>query len=180
MRDAFGGVFMFNLLIVFIFIFVAFSAVSLTYAKAFRLKNSLISYVEEQEIISLDLNSEKLEGIDKILQGASYYKTCDSIGYNDGKIKSAEGKTVGYCHNGVVIRIKDGYPQNVDGTKNEENKTITKLIIYEITTYADWNLGVLNKILALGGQSEDSQSPINGFWEIKGEAKVVARDVKYN
>lgn len=180
MRDAFGGVFMFNLLIVFIFIFVAFSAISLTYAKAFRLKNSLISYIEEQEIISLDLNGEKLEGIDEILQGANYYKTCDSIGYNDGKIKSKEGKTEGYCHNGVVISIKNGYPQNIDGTKNKENKTITKLIVYEITTYADWNLGVLNKILALGGQSEDSQSPINGFWKIKGEAKVVARDVKYN
>ncbi len=172
MRDAFGGVFMFNLFIVFIFIFVAFSAVSLTYAKAFRLKNSLISYIEEKEIISLNLDNSKLEGIDKILQGASYYKTCDSINKKEGMNKSAEGKINEYCHNGVVISIKNGYPQNIDGTKNKENKTITKLIVYEITTYADWNLGVMNKLLALSGRTGEG---INGFWTIKGEAKVVAR-----
>ena len=64
MRDAFGGIFMFNLFIVFIFIFVAFSAVSLTYAKAFRLKNSLISYVEEKEIISLNKKKKNKTDLD--------------------------------------------------------------------------------------------------------------------
>lgn len=165
MRDAFGGLFMFNLFIIFIFIFVAFSAVSLTYAKAFRLKNSLITYVEEQEIISLNLDNTKLEGIDKILQGASYHKTCDSLNKRDGFSKSAEGKIDEYCHNGVVIRIKYGYPKKIDGTNS-------KLIVYEIMTYADWNLGVMNKLLALSGRNGES---IDGFWTIKGEAKVVQR-----
>jgi len=165
MRDAFGGIFMFNLFIVFIFIFVAFSAVSLTYAKAFRLKNSLISYVEEKEIISLNLDNNKLEGIDKILKGASYHKTCDSINKKEGISKSTEGKINEYCHNGVVIRIKDGYPDEIDGTNS-------KLIVYEIITYADWNLGVMNKLLALSGRTGEG---INGFWTIKGEAKVIAR-----
>ena len=179
MRDAFGGVFMFNLFIVFIFIYVAFSAVSLTYAKAFKLKNSLISYIEEQEIISLSLDNKKLEQIDKILQNASYYKTCDSIGYTEGEIKSNEGKTAGYCHNGVVIQIKKNYPQDIQGTKNEEKRTKSQLIVYEVIKYADWNLGVLNKLLALGGKSENSEEKLNGFWTIVGEAKVVARDISY-
>ena len=165
MRDAFGGLFMFNLFIIFIFIFVAFSAVSLTYAKAFRLKNSLITYVEEQEIISLNLDNKKLEGIDKILEDSSYHKTCDSINKREGIGKSAEGKINEYCHNGVVIKIKDGYPDKIDGTKS-------KLIVYEIITYADWNLGVMNKLLALSGRNGES---IDGFWTIKGEAKVVQR-----
>lgn len=165
MRDAFGGLFMFNLLIVFIFIFVAFSAVSLTYAKAFKLKNSLISYVEEKEIISLNLDNDKLEGIDKILEDASYHKTCDSINKNEGIKNSAEGIINEYCHNGVVIRIKDKYPQKIEGTSSN-------LIVYEIITYADWNLGAMNKLLALSGKNGEG---INGFWTIKGEAKVVAR-----
>ena len=165
MRDAFGGVFMFNLFIVFIFIFVAFSAVSLTYAKAFRLKNSLISYIEEKEIISLNLDNSKLEEMDKILEDASYYKTCDSVNLKEGISKSAEGKTNGYCHNGVVIKIKDGYPKKIDGTTS-------KLIVYEVITYADWNLGVMNKLLTLSGRTGEG---INGFWTIKGEAKVVER-----
>ena len=47
MRDAYGGIFMVRLFLVFIVIYVAFTAVSLNYAKAFRLKNKLIDYVEE-------------------------------------------------------------------------------------------------------------------------------------
>ena len=165
MRDAFGGVFMFNLFIVFIFIFVAFSAVSLTYAKAFRLKNSLISYVEEKEIISLNLDNNKLEGIDKILQDSSYHKTCDSINKNEGINKSVTGLINEYCYKGIVIRIKEGYPKGIEGTTSN-------LIVYEILTYADWNLGVMNKLLELSGRTGEG---INGFWTIKGEAKVVAR-----
>lgn len=165
MRDAFGGVFMFNLFIVFIFIFVAFSAVSLTYAKAFRLKNSLITYVEEQEIISLNLDNNKLEGIDKIIQNAKYHKTCESLNYNEGEFTSDEGKIDGYCYKGIVIRIKEDYPKTIEGTTS-------KLIKYEVITYADWNLGVLNKLLALSGRTGKG---VNGFWSIVGEAQVVAR-----
>ena len=165
MRDAFGGVFMFNLFIVFIYILVAFSAVSLTYAKAFRLKNSLITYVEEQEIISLNLDNNRLEGIEEIIQNAKYHKTCDSIGYNEGTSTSAEGKNDGYCYKGIVIRIKDGYPKKIEGTTS-------KLIVYEVITYADWNLGILNKFLAISGRTDEG---INGFWTIIGEAQVVAR-----
>ena len=51
MRDAFGGEFMIRLFLVFIFIYIMFSAVSLNYAKAFRLKNSVIDYLEKNEIL---------------------------------------------------------------------------------------------------------------------------------
>ena len=43
---------------------------------------------------------------------------------------------------------------------------------YNVYTYVNWNLGILNTILALGGQSRDSQDPIEGAWTIKGEAVV--------
>lgn len=165
MRDAFGGVFMFNLFIVFIYILVAFSAVSFTYAKAFRLKNSLITYIEEQEIISLNLDNNRLKGIDEIIQDAKYHKTCDSLGHNEGITISAEGKTSGYCYKGIVINIKEGYPSKIEGTNS-------KLIIYEVKTYADWNLGVMNKLLAISGRTGEG---IEGFWTIVGEAQVVQR-----
>ena len=44
MRDAFGGVFMFRLMLVFIVIYVAFTAISFKYAKSFRVKNSVIDF----------------------------------------------------------------------------------------------------------------------------------------
>lgn len=175
MRDSFGGLFMLNLFIVFIFIYVAFSALSLNYAKAFRLKNSIISFVEEKEIISLEHSdiSNKLDELDEILENANYNKTCDSVGSSEGEIKEGS-RTIGYCHNGVVIRLKDmngePNPKTIEGTTSKQ-------ITYEIITAANWNLGVLNKLLALGGNPDDPDNTlITGFWKIKGEAKVVKRN----
>ena len=71
MRDAFGGVFTMNFMLVFIFIFVAFSAISLNYAKAFRLKNSIIDFVEENEIVNLSDIDAKTDELNSILNKAN-------------------------------------------------------------------------------------------------------------
>ena len=164
MRDAFGGVFMIRLMLVFVFIFVAFTAISLNYAKAFRIKNRIIDFVEQEEILSLDDlfkrgNGNKLKKLDKILDNANYNKECTGVGIN-GQITSEAGESIGYCYRGIVI---------------EEAEVIDKTIKYNVYTYADWNLGTLNMILALGGQSPNSKYVINGSWEITGTAKVVKR-----
>lgn len=169
MRDAFGGVFTMNFLLVFIFIFIAVTAVSLNYAKAFRLKNSIIDFVEQNEIINpadIGTKSNLLDKLDEIIENANYNKTCDSILLTEGVIKSKEGKTTGYCHNGVVINIKDGYPQKIKGTSS-------KTIVYEITTYADWELGAFNKLLALAGTGGDAG--LFGTWSVKGEARITTK-----
>lgn len=162
MRDAFGGIFMIRLFIVFIFIYVAFAAVSLNYAKAFRVKNSVISFVEENEIVDLR-NINNIEKLDAILENAKYHKECK---YGNGTIRSIEGNNTGYCYNGIVIM------------KQKEEKlagTNSTIINYQILTYADWNLGVLTKILALGGKQANKKDYVDGAWEIIGEAKVVLR-----
>ena len=162
MRDAFGGVFMIRLFIVFIFIYVAFAALSLNYAKAFRVKNSVISFVEENEII--DLRSiNNIEKLNSILENANYNKECTN---GNGTIKSVEGNNIGYCHNGIVI-IKQS-EQKIAGTTS----TVIK---YQVITYADWNMGVLTKLLALGGEQANKDDYVDGTWAITGEATVVLR-----
>ena len=47
MRESFGGAFIINLLLVFIVIFISFMAVTISYAKAFRVKNQVINIVEQ-------------------------------------------------------------------------------------------------------------------------------------
>ena len=162
MRDAFGGVFMIRLFLVFIFIYVAFAAVSLNYAKAFRIKNSIISLIEENEIINLrELNSN--EKLNSILEDANYSKTCNK---GNGVIKSIEGKEIGYCYNGIVVLVDS--IESIEGTTS-------KTINYQVITYADWNLGALNKILALAGKKENSDEYVTGTWKIIGTAKVIER-----
>ena len=167
MRDAFGGVFMMRLMLVFVFIFVAFTAISLNYAKAFRIKNKVIDFVEQEEIMDLDslfnaANSNRLSKLGNILDDAKYNKECQNVDSN-GKIsrEALDGKA--YCYRGIII---------------EEAYTVDRTIVYNVYTYADWNLGALNMILALGGQSRNSEHVINGSWEISGEARVVKRNYK--
>ena len=160
MRDAFGGVFMFNLLLVFIFIYVAFAAVSLNYAKAFKLKNSIISFIEENEIIDYrDINSN--EEFNAILENANYKKECNN---GNGIIRSVEGFDIGYCYNGILLMSEE---TKIAGTNSSE-------INYQVMTFADWNLGALNKLLALAGKNANKQQYVDGTWTIKGTAKVIA------
>lgn len=49
MRDAFGGAFMLQLMLIFLVIYVSLLAVGYNYAKAFRTKNFIIDYIERYE-----------------------------------------------------------------------------------------------------------------------------------
>ena len=165
MRDAFGGVFMIRLMLVFVFIFIAFTAISLNYAKAFRIKNRLTDFIEQQEIFDLDTffgkaNAEGIAKLDKILDDAKYNKECQNVEAN-GRIFREAGDGKAYCYRGIVM---------------EQQEIIDQTIVYKVYTYADWNLGALNMILALGGQSRNSEHVVNGSWEIAGEARVVKRE----
>ena len=166
MRDAFGGVFMARLMLVFIVVYVAFTAVSFKYAKSFRVKNKVIDFVEQNQILDLDLffnkgNNSSLSNLNEVLLAADYNVTCNALGLNDGNIVDQQTeKVVGYCYNGIVI------------TKNEQ-KSDENTIYYTINTYANWELGFLNNILALGGRDPNSEKSIGGRWKITGEAIVV-------
>ena len=183
MRDAFGGVFTMNLLLVFIFIFVAFSAVSLNYAKAFKLKNDIIDFIETNEIVLLDeaTMQPKHNILNDIISNSKYNKSCETLGdllglnlkttsSDKGKeIKEKNGNVTGYCYKGIYISIKN--TQKITGTKHEKIK-------YNIAVAADWNLGALNKLLVLAGEQENSRGAIAGSWVIKGEATVVSKEEK--
>ena len=181
MRDAFGGVFTINFLLVFIFIYIAFTAVSLNYAKAFKVKNAVIDFVEQNEITDLDdyfstnysnedgeFNGIATKDPNKLkdnLKRLGYHKTCTSLGYEEGKsLETSYGN--GYCYEGVLIVKKD--EKNIEGTNS-------KTIYYQIITYADWDLGALNKLLGLAGKDPNSETVNRGIWPIKGDAKVVAK-----
>lgn len=49
MRDAFGGTFMIQLMLVFLVIYISLLAVGYNYANAFRTKNFIIDYIERYE-----------------------------------------------------------------------------------------------------------------------------------
>ncbi len=97
MRDAFGGVFMMRLMLVFIVIYVAFTAVSYKYAKSFRIKNSVIDFVEQNQIIDIanffaSGNNPQLQKLDSILNNADYNVKCKN---GNGPLKNQEQNVIG-------------------------------------------------------------------------------------
>ena len=159
MRDAFGGVFMMRLMLVFIVIFVGFGAISLNYAKAFRIKNKVIDLIEQQEIRSItNLNSIKDE-LNNIINASGYNIDCDNTGNETVSIKDDTNNVIGLCHRGITITINNEH--------NDSNNSY-----YNIITYGGWNLNFLNMLLALGGENPNSDDPLYGRWQVKGEAKV--------
>ena len=163
MRDAFGGVFMMRLFLVFIVIYVGFTALSLNYAKAYRVKNNVISFIEEKEITDLKSffsqgSGKRVKQLNGTILSADYNKVCNN---GNGPINTGPGGHQVYCYNGVVI---------------EETKKTSRAITYTVHTFAGWNLGSLNALASLFGGDPDSQGVLNGIWEITGEAVVRIRN----
>ncbi len=76
MRDAVGGTFMINVLLVFLAVYIVFIAVALNYAKAFRVKNRIIDIIEQNEGIGdyTDVSENSVLGqVNDYLRSVSYY-----------------------------------------------------------------------------------------------------------
>lgn len=154
MRDAFGGVFMIRLILVILFIYVTFTAISINYAKAFRIKNAIIDVIEENEIKVLG-DTEKIESkLDTILTKFNYDKECATEGFTE-----ENGKKETYCHKGIFISVE---------------KQDDKNIYYKVTTKAGWNLGALTNLISSFAEKE-SDNKLVGAWEISGTAKVAIK-----
>ena len=184
MRDAFGGAFMIKIFLVFIVIYVGFTALSLNYAKAFRAKNIIIEYLETEEISDLnmlitgsrikeieDVINNKIKG--KLNYNPSNENFCDSKGKVPDGITTDKLLKKTYCSNSGFIIEETGRADN------------TKGIIYTVRTYVNWNLPFLNGILTVGntdgkkstlGGNPNSREILGDVWEISGETRIIVRE----
>lgn len=152
MRDAFGGAFMIKLLIVFIVIYVTFIAIALNYAKAFKVKNKVISYIEENEIINMEQMSTKAQQeMDEYIAKEIVKK----MGY-DVSIKCPP--VYDYCKNGILIVPSDSTGSNKIGT------------YYTVTTTFGWEIPFLNILLKL---NDENGATTTGYWTISGETRTI-------
>lgn len=98
MREAFGGAFTIKLMLIFLAIYIAFIAVALNYAKAFRVKNKIIDIIEQNE--GIDSYNDTKEGsvigdINSYLNTVSYYVNLANIKNNNTENNYCYDR--GYC-----------------------------------------------------------------------------------
>lgn len=133
MREAFGGAFMIKLMLIFLAIYIAFIAVALNYAKAFRVKNKIIDIIEQSEGISeIDYNNTNegsvIGNINTYLNNVSYNVNLTDI--NNKNIDNVHCYDRGYC----IEEYTDTRPVN-DGVTSK---------YYKVTTYININFPFFN------------------------------------
>lgn len=158
MRDAFGGAFMIKLFLVFIIIYVSFTALALNYAKAFKVKNKIVEYIESHEEVNISrMSAEELMSMEnffeKEIRNGMNYTGNASCGKSSNEV---------YCKDGIKIE-RIGTGSNAIGE------------YYRVTTYFGWNIHFFNVIRSLNGNNSDKEDVI-GTWKISGETRLIVHD----
>lgn len=138
MRDAIGSGWVFSICLTFIVLFTAYLAITLNYAKAFRVKNEIISKIEE--------NGGWEDSLEPVIadyifnQGLSAYGTCedviDSVGYRDSWIRVKEININAPAGKNNVCIYRGATPSPIDdGPKRQ--------YMYRVVTFFRFDLPVV-------------------------------------
>lgn len=124
MREAFGGAFTIKLMLIFLAIYIAFIAVALNYAKAFRVKNRIIDIIEQNE--GIDSYDDTKEGsvignINSYLNTVGYYVNLANNKNNNTENINCYDR--GYCIEETTAPVTDGITSKY----------------YKVTTYININ-----------------------------------------
>ncbi len=167
MRDAFGGAFMIKLFLVFLFIYIFFTAMALNYAKAFKVKNKVIDYLEDNEIIDAGATAAEYKKMSDHFEKEKLGTLNYRIDNNSMPCNYNTEPNIVYCENGIKI-VK----MQPKATRGETNKMGT---YYRVETYFTWNLSFLRKLTALSSDSPDGDVG-TGYWKISGETRPIAKE----
>ncbi|MBR4178591.1 MAG: hypothetical protein IKR57_04510 [Bacilli bacterium] len=152
MREAIGGTWIMGIVIVFVVLFSSFLAYSISYTKAFNVKNQIINYIEHKEGFTKSSNDVANIPIEQLLleadnikeefnnvEAKAYYYIMQA-GYNkevakkipcpDGEGKSYSG---GYCIKKIC--------QNSSSPKSN--------VYYKVTTYIAVEIPVLQIVVKI-------------------------------
>jgi len=156
MRDAFGGAFLIKIFLIFIIVYVGFIAIALNYAKAFKVKDAIVNYLEDNEIVDLNnafVAAEMQNFVDnEILGNMNYYAEI-----------SCTGDNIVYCDNGIKIeKIKPLGNANIG-------------IYYKVSTSFGWTLPFMNTLLK-AGNNDATKDPMTGTWIISGETRLIVNE----
>lgn len=128
MKDAFGATYYIAFALFFITLFASMLAVAINYTKAFRVKNAIISYIEEKEGVM----DEALENqIDTYVASVDYYVNNFNPGsrvtaYDEFDLSDVNCYDRGYC----IYHYVPGAPMGDNNTAVEYKGDYYKVVTY--------------------------------------------------
>ena len=140
MRDAYGGIVSIAIVVVFLVLVSGYLAFNVNYTKAFRLKNKIISVLEEHEVY----NNIVSDGCSKNMNNAicrPIGEYASQIGYNVASITPPNDGGQWKCDKGVGFCVKL-VDDSSDGNKKHG-------FYYEVVTQININIPIINNIMGL-------------------------------
>lgn len=155
MKEAIGGISIFQIVIVFIIVFTGYVCISINYSKAYSIKNELTTIIKNQGGVCTsenwgDESCRNFKALVKdFLESSNYRSTghCkeDWVGYNrDGSVNADSNKASSFCVRG--ISISDSY-------KDE----LPNALYYEVEVFYQLDLPILNNVFHFSVNGETSR-----------------------
>ncbi len=149
MKDAFGGILNIVLIALFLIIVEGILGFVVNYTKAFKMKNHVISAIEQYEAIGcVDTNKATTACRDKIVDSAK------SIGYSPANLRCPNG----YQKIDDLFCVSGG---EISSNKNNDWHSSSKPTTYRVVTQVDVNIPIINKIMGLS------------FFQVSGDTRVI-------
>ena len=148
MKEAMGGIFSLEFIIVFLLILNGYMAFNVNYTKAFRVKNEIRSIIQKNE----GLTDSAMEQIEEYMDDVNYTQSNELNKYcqNNGLYTcTVNGRS--FC---MEVTTSDKY-----GTRNGENIAA----YYKVVTFVDINIPVINRFF----------DQIGGIFAVTGETSLI-------
>lgn len=148
MKEAFGGVFSLEFIIVFLLLLMGILAFSVNYTKAFRVKNEIRSIIQKNE----GLTKSATDDIENYMDTVNYTQ---SEGFNQW----CKANELEVCRTGKGSFCYSVHTSDKYGTRDGENIAA----YYTIYTFVDINIPVLNNLLPFTA----------GIFSVTGETSLI-------
>lgn len=143
MRESIGNAYLYTFVIIFVIIFVAFLVGSISYSKAFKIKNVIINTIEKNEGWNATTENE----INDMLASIGYSVTPNGVGacpeFNG--VRSSYNRENGYFYCVYRLNEFDGINTNVNEYRGE---------YYRVVTFISFDIPVINGVLRIPVQGE--------------------------
>lgn len=129
MKDALGGYFNLTLLFVFILLVSGFISLSISYTKAYRVKNNVLTYLEKYE--GNTSNTEMLTSINDYIKSVGYTASSEAINAakSDGyTCPIYQGQAEGWCY--------------------KKGSTVNEQFTIDIVVFVNVDIPFINRIFA--------------------------------
>ena len=155
MRESIGGTWLFSIVVLFIALFAAFLAYSISYTRAFNVKNEIINYIERNEGFVTYAPGDrgcqdsdiKNCSIDDLLKSdnveANILGTIKKAGYNYTAASGLDCTTVGHAN----PKTQEGGYCLTKYCKSDSDRDRQYYVYYKVTTFIAIKLPVVNIVM---------------------------------